>query len=561
MRGSCFVKFFLRENINRQNFPLFSGNSPSSPTCDRPKIGLWAHLYTEMIEQARRFHLAEAVCAAVLVAFATVVLLPRAEVVASLDSVAGYGLDRAKIATCGVHARRALAEQKDVGAAAWQKLGRCLEAYRHARPGILFVHISKSGGTSMCQRARREGCTSYGNNCWMVGLDDGPNWIDPAVVEPSFLLTAIPSQRRARHVATCQQRLAFAVSRGINFVAIENFLSEEMVAAEACMAELVGVIYIRSTLSRLHSHYRNAVKLWPQLGWVRGLTSLVIWPDGKTYGKFTAELLSRSLSNFAGLRRPWATPDLAPSELWWASQGAFLNTSASPAAFDVERLSHELNLISDNYVTRTLAGDEAFHLPFGRINRSHFEVALRTLRNLEWVLPLESPRKEIVLQSGLGWSARSSNEAEAHEEEAAAAAAGAAAEASSGTQALAGSDAEAEPSTEAMRWAMIGAAASQGTHAASPGMQNVFQPGNSANVDRHKDKFAPFSKDDERLLTELNVYDLRLEAEAARLHALDVESLEQLQRHYPQALASPPPNGDACCGSSCIRGERAAQAT
>jgi len=519
-----------------------------------------------MIEPARRFAarrlLAVAGRAAVVIAFATVMLLPRPEVVASVDSVAGYGLDRAMIATCGVHARRALAEQKDVGAAAWQKLGRCLEAYRHARPGILFVHISKSGGTSMCQRARREGCASKGNNCWVVGLDDGPNWIDPAVVEPPFLFTAMPSQRRARDVATCQQRLAFAVSRGINFVAIENFLSEEMVAAEACMAELVGVIYIRSTLSRLHSHYRNAVKLWPQLGWVRGLTSSVIWPGGKMYGQFTAESLSRSLSQIAGLRPRTSVPDMAPSELWWASQGAFLNASASPTAFDVERLSRELNFISDNYVTRTLAGDEAFHLPFGRINRSHFEVALRTLRNLEWVLPLESSRKEIVLQSGLGWSARSSNsEAEAHEEEAAAAGAGA--EASSGTQAPAGSDAEAEPATDAMMGAMVGAAASQGTHAASPGTQKVFQQGNSDNVDHQRDKFAPFSKDDERLLTELNVFDLQLEAEAARLHALDVESLEQLQRHYPQALASPEPRGDAyaCCGSSCIRGERAVQAT
>ena len=76
-----------------------------------------------------------------------------------------------------------------------------------------------------------------------------------------------------------------------------------------------------------------------------------------------------------------------------------------------------------------------------------------------------------------------------------------------------------------------------------------------------KAKFAPFSEDDERLLTDLNVYDLQLEAEAARLHALDVESLEQLQRHYPQALASPAPRGDSCCGSSCIRGGGEAQST
>ena len=41
-------------------------------------------------------------------------------------------------------------------------------------------------------------------------------------------------------------------------------------------------------------------------------------------------------------------------------------------------------------MVRTLAGDAAFHLPYGGINRSHYDVALETLRHLDWVVPLES---------------------------------------------------------------------------------------------------------------------------------------------------------------------------
>ena len=67
------------------------------------------------------------------------------------------------------------------------------------------------------------------------------------------------------------------------------------------------------------------------------------------------------------------------------------------------------------------------------------------------------------------------------------------------------------------------------------------------------DAFLPFSASDVAQLSELNRFDLRLGGEVSRLHALDVASIEQLQRYYPAAVA-PGPASDSCCAtghSSC----------
>ena len=66
-------------------------------------------------------------------------------------------------------------------------------------------------------------------------------------------------------------------------------------------------------------------------------------------------------------------------------------------------------------------------------------------------------------------------------------------------------------------------------------------------------QFAPFSPDDLARLAALNALDLRLQREADALHALDVKSLRQLQRHYPEAVA-PGSGAPNCCGRVCQPG-------
>ena len=64
------------------------------------------------------------------------------------------GLGAAGIDCDGANAtsRRALAAASG-DERAWRALGDCIEARRDARPAVLFTHISKAAGTSVCQVA------------------------------------------------------------------------------------------------------------------------------------------------------------------------------------------------------------------------------------------------------------------------------------------------------------------------------------------------------------------------------------------------------------------------
>ena len=600
------------------------------------------------------------------------------------DAAPSYGLDDLTITTCGVAARRALAARTDAFPADWRRLGKCMVESRAARPVVMFVHVSKSGGTSVCQDARSDGCSTDGNNCWVIELDDGPSWISPEAVSRPFLFTDVPSMRKSWDVASCADRLQFSVNRGLNFVAVENYLSAEMVGERACEREFVSLIYLRETLTRLHSHFRNTVKLWPHDAPI-GDIAVAVRP-WYPYLRFTAEDISKSALKEG--RPPFPTP---PHLSWWVGEGAFTNSTVTPASFDVPRLARLLPIISDNYVVRTLAGDAAFHLPYGGINRSHYDVALETLRNLDWVVPLESTHKKVVLTAGLGWqgdepsvfsdlgalegaAAEASSElwksiqdsiaesslaiqeavdsspeameaAEAVKDaaetvkDAAEAVKDAATDSLDVVQDAAASSIESVlESTKAIQDAAIESLDSEAAetvkdaaeavqdaatdsldvvqeaaassldavlestkaieHAAIESLdgaiesldsvvkgeggaqeavfmsdaitgrgarrrtQNIFSPSSQndgkVNIDQHASWYAPFTDSDKELLTKLNRFDIALRAEADRLHALDLVSLEQLARHYPAAVLPSKPSQPAtsCCGYTCVNTDK-----
>jgi hypothetical protein len=171
----------------------------------------------------------------------------------------------------------------------------------------------------------------------------------------------------------------------------------------------------------------------------------------------------------------------------WSDERLYLDPSSTPRAYNVSYLSRLMSILSDNYNVRSLAGEDVFSLPFGAIGESQYAVALEALRNFDWVIPLGAPATDRVLHVGLGW---------AH-----------------------GMD---DLSRDQKRPARGGA-----------------------------DAFLPFSASDVAQLSELNRFDLRLGGEVSRLHALDVASIEQLQRYYPAAVA-PGPASDSCCGRTCL---------
>ena len=142
----------------------------------------------------------------------------------------------------------------------------------------------------------------------------------------------------------------------------------------------------------------------------------------------------------------------------------FDNVGTSPScaarAFNVSRLIRELDLVTDNYYTRHLAGANAYSVPLGGLTSQHKRVALQSLRAIDWVLPLGSLHTELILTSGLGW----------------------------------------RPGTMA--------------HPALEGRLSAS---------RIFSEFCDFTRADRNILEQLNAPDVRLFEEAKRLHALDVD--------------------------------------
>ena len=359
-------------------------------------------------------------------------------------------------------------------------MGRCMVEANAARNAILVLHISKSGGTSMCETSRLEGCSNGDGgdtptttaipgddgggvftNCNDPRLDDGPHWLATSP-DASYHtnLDNFPSRRRDLGVSTCAQRRDWAAAHRMNYMQIENYYSSEMQAEQSCAGYFVNVVYVRDPLDRLFSHYREILTN-------SGGPSLI--------PRYDAHLKQTGIG--------WG-PD-------WSDERLYLDPSATPRAYNVSYLSRTvMSILSDNYNVRSLAGEGVFGVPYGGIGEAQYAVALEALRRFDWIFPLGAPATDAILHLGLGW---------AH--------------------------GMADLSREQKRPARGGA-----------------------------DAFLPFSASDVAQLSELNRFDLRLGEEVNRLHALDVASIEQLQRYYPAAVA-PGAGSDSCCGRTCLADE------
>jgi len=331
-------------------------------------------------------------------------------------------------------------------------MGSCLTKSRQLRHAILFIHVSKSGGTSLCQAALKERCVDPAtvvdklgqpkrelwSNCWNeIPFDDGPRWVRMELLtQPVWF--AHNATFRAANASTCAQRAHWAAVHQATFMAIEDAISGPMVEAELCRAQFITIILVRDVIQRIHSHYREIVRESRQLG--------------------HHELLDAIL----------------------------LNPERTPCVFNVSRMIQRLDLITDNYYTRTLAGEEVYWAPLGAVTSKNAHRALQVLSVVDWVLPLESPQVEYVLTVGLGW-------------------------------------------------------------------QHGLCSPSCSRVDERRYEFASFSSEDTLLLQSLNGFDMRVHAEAQRLHQRDVISLHKLQENAPQAVG--PALGSsvswACCGFAC----------
>ncbi|GAX75454.1 hypothetical protein CEUSTIGMA_g2897.t1 [Chlamydomonas eustigma] len=255
---------------------------------------------------------------------------------------------------------------------AFSEASKCTKS---ARKVMEFYHISKAGGTSMCQLAADSNLKNPGfdtdTNCIVFRSVDGPHWtrIAPnqsnmkawAAITPRLYCRHAHSTGPGQHPLpaaaspwSCLHRNAFLFAKGVTFYANEGSLhsvyekNSNYGSSEVCH-EMDSVIVLRDGVERARSHVGEVVKV---------------------YNKFAED------------HGPLYLP---PKDIQQWKEFA-------PAAVD-------------NYMTRTLLGPGPMHCrEFGTIGESELLTASLALSSMDHILILgDEDHGDVVMRAGMGW--------------------------------------------------------------------------------------------------------------------------------------------------------------
>ena len=262
---------------------------------------------------------------------------------------------------------------------------------------LLFIHLSKSGGTGLCELAKLNGCSraaagqsTFSGNCADKHLYDGPWWMPSDVIgrlSPPGLRTfaersfQIPHtsyarwrdcHRRGRRVPAMAAAAGGPMSREARkhlLAAPPTFFAVEgaVPGAQRC-AGTAELLLLRDPLRRLSSFGRELMRwgLLPQP--YAACDKLLVGAPGARRRLACEEVKRAVCSNFSLMSR------VAPP-------------------------------VYDNQMTRALLGHSVYALPAGGVTREHYLIARERLRSVDVLLRLGSDM-DAALSARLGWSTR-----------------------------------------------------------------------------------------------------------------------------------------------------------
>ncbi|GLC64395.1 hypothetical protein PLESTF_000156700 [Pleodorina starrii] len=226
---------------------------------------------------------------------------------------------------------------------------------------VEFAHVSKSGGTTICQLARGNGCKSESfaphTNCLIAKFHDEPRYLDGNFHQMLHGKTKTKCDKgfKTMHPRTkisCTERRRWLQRKGYTLYANEYTAfggQTDPGEAHACR-NMLTVLQIRHPRDRVISHIRH---VWHAYRVHCGEDRRLYFSDG------------HNTSHWSGIM---------------------------PAP-------------TNNYLIRSLLGQAVFNLPVGGITRAHLDLArIRLVEQYDVVLVLEDHELlRQALRAGLGW--------------------------------------------------------------------------------------------------------------------------------------------------------------
>lgn len=224
-----------------------------------------------------------------------------------------------------------------------------------------FFHVSKSGGTSICQLGQVNGCSTESfalkQNCMITYFRDVPRWTVPGAL--GNLSSASGDPWCAKHGRHGSRKWDCSTRRTLMNKFRYNFYSNELVVHDHNSSswldvhpchQFLNLVVFRAPMERIESHLQNILREYLR------------WYNDTLWDHFD--------------------PD-------------------KPA--DWRKLAVP---VVDNYMVRSMLGRPVFNLPYGAINSSHLLVAKVVTLQFEVLLTLKDRElNQDILRLGLGWAA------------------------------------------------------------------------------------------------------------------------------------------------------------
>jgi hypothetical protein len=153
--------------------------------------------------------------------------------------------------------RRALASLANQATAQdWLDMASCVSnRRRQAIHGHLFLHVSKSGGTSICefiQQKQNRACYQsdlQNDHCQIPGppINTGPHWMNTIMPDSFRMPNWMPFDQNVLSDPTCDEMKNFTQQHDVKFLMKENFLprSKDGVGGTACTESFWTSLIVR----------------------------------------------------------------------------------------------------------------------------------------------------------------------------------------------------------------------------------------------------------------------------------------------------------------------------
>lgn len=286
---------------------------------------------------------------------------------------------------------------------------RYARAYRAvlAESTLGFLHLSKSGGTSVCELAKLNGCSraaagqsTFNGNCIDPFLMDGPWWMPPDVIsklEPGGLRSFADRSfrlmpRTLNGVHSCRNRGRRGQLLWLHpprlpptFFAIEGAAPE----GRRCTG-ILDMLVLREPVERLGSFGRELIR-WGLLPCASDCTASRVrsWPGAPASCSCECHRCDC---------------DTQRGELWPARRARCDQLRRSVCG-NYSLMASFAPPVYDNQLTRVLLGPEVYRLPLGAITRDHYLQARERLRGVDVLLVLGT-HLERAFEQRLGWTSR-----------------------------------------------------------------------------------------------------------------------------------------------------------